>query len=117
MGTSSLASITTIASLGLKAGSDVMQGNAKAQELSFKGSQYQMRAEQAQRARDRTAVRMHAIKAGRYGHLLSRRFLRSIAFLGGRAYAQKDPAKRRREIARNAALARWSDIKAAVKPA
>jgi hypothetical protein len=65
--------------------------------------------------RNKSTVRMQAVKAGRYGHLLSRRFLRSIAFLGGRAYAEKVSPKRRREIARNAALARWSDIKSAVR--
>jgi hypothetical protein len=67
--------------------------------------------------RNASQARMQTVKAGRYGHLISKRFLRSIAFLGGRAYAQKVPAKRRREIARNAALARWKDIKAAVKNA
>jgi hypothetical protein len=65
--------------------------------------------------RNEKAVRMLAVYAGRGKHLISKRFLRSIAPLGARGYMRKVSPERRRWIARNAARARWQQRAAALR--
>ena len=65
--------------------------------------------------RDERLVRVLAVRSGRGKHTLtSVRFLRKIASDGGDARAAKLGPRRRKQIARQAALVRWSEIKAAV---
>jgi hypothetical protein len=65
--------------------------------------------------RNEKAVRMLAVYAGRGKHLISKRFLQSIAPLGAQAYLRKVSPERRSAIARNAAIVRWTAAKAAAK--
>lgn len=55
------------------------------------------------------------VRAGGKHVVLSYRFMRRIAALGGQARNKKLSPARRRKIAKKAALIRWNDIKEAVK--
>jgi hypothetical protein len=66
--------------------------------------------------RNETVVRVLAVKSGRGKHTLtSVRLLRKIASDGGAARAAKLGPRRRKQIARQAAVMRWDAVRAAAK--
>jgi hypothetical protein len=62
-------------------------------------------------------VPVRAYKWGQEGRLVSKRWVKRIARLGGLAYREKVPPAKRRAHARRVALARWADIKKAARGA
>jgi hypothetical protein len=69
--------------------------------------------------RNETVVRVLAVDRAKPGNgkhnLVSLRFLKKIAADGGVARAKKLGPRRRKQIARQAALVRWAEVKAAAK--